>query len=155
MRRITICALTVMTMLAGLATHRGLAGEMDAKAKALAALDEEWSKASESRDAARVASYYAEDALLYPPNEPAVSGRAAAQKLWEGFFAEPSLKISWKPVHAEVAGDIGYTAGTYELSLTGPDGKTITERGKTLCVWKKQKDGTWKAIHDMWNADTK
>ena len=52
-------------------------------------------------------------------------------------------------------GDLGFTAGTYEDSVKGPDGKTVNEKGKYLCVWKKQKDGTWKAIHDMWNADSK
>ena len=60
-------------------------------------------------------------------------------------------------VHAEVAksGELGFTAGTYEDSFMGPDGKRVSEKGKYLCTWRKQKDGTWKATHDMWNTDAK
>jgi ketosteroid isomerase-like protein len=53
------------------------------------------------------------------------------------------------------SGDLGYTAGTYEDSFKGPDGKQVNEKGKYVAAWKKQKDGTWKAIHDIWNADAK
>lgn len=137
------------------ATAVALAGDMDANAKALAKLDDDWSAAAATRDAAKVASFYADDALAYPPNEPVAVGKAAAQKVWAAYFAEPSFKISWKTTHAEVKGDLGFTSGTYEDSFKGPDGKLVEEKGKYLCVWKKQKDGSWKAIHDMWNSDSK
>ncbi len=134
-----------------------LAADMDAKAKALAKLDDDWSKAAATRDADRVASFYAEDAIAYPPNEPVAIGRPAAKKVWAAYFADQTFTISWKTVHAEVAksGDLGYTAGTYEASFKGPDGKQVSEKGKYVCTWRKQKDGTWKAIHDIWNTDVK
>ena len=132
-----------------------LAADMDAGAKALAKLDDDWSKAAAARDADRVAAFYAADAIAYPPNAPAAVGRPAAKKVWTAYFADPTFAISWKTTSAEVNGDIGYTAGAYEDSFKGPDGKTVIEKGKYLCVWKKQKDGTWKAVHDMWNTDFK
>ncbi len=137
------------------AASPGLAADMDAKAKQLAKLDDDWSKAAATRDAERVAAFYAEDAIAYAPNEPAAAGRAAARKVWAAYFADPTFTISWKTTHAEVDGDLGFTAGTYQDSFKGPDGKIVNEKGKYLCVWRKQKDGTWKAIHDMWNADSK
>ena len=132
-------------------------GDMDDAAKVLVKLDEAWSAEAGKRDAGAVSSFYAEDAIVYPPNEPVMKGRAAAKKVWTAYFAEPSFNISWKTKHAEVAsgGDLGFTSGTYEDSFNGPDGKKVHETGKFLCVWKKQADGTWKAIHDMWNADAK
>lgn len=136
-----------------------MAGEADpdSDVKALIKLDDEWCKAAATRDAAKVASYYAEDAIAYPPNEPMAKGRAAAQKVWAAYLADASFSISWKTLHAEVArsGELGYTTGTYEDSFKGPDGKKVEEKGKYVCVWKKQKDGSWKAIHDTWNADAK
>ncbi|MCU0223372.1 MAG: DUF4440 domain-containing protein [Acidobacteria bacterium] len=137
------------------ATAFALAGDMDANAKALARLDDDWSAAAATRDAAKVASFYADDALAYPPNEPVAVGKAAAQKVWAAYFAEPSFRISWKTTHAGVNGDLGFTSGSYEDSYKGADGKLVQEKGKYLCVWKKQKDGNWKAIHDMWNSDSK
>jgi uncharacterized protein (TIGR02246 family) len=132
-----------------------LAADMDANAKALAKLDDEWSAAAVARDVERVASFYAEDAIAYPPGEPAAVGKAEAKKVWAAYFTDPTFAISWKTKHAEVTGDLGYTAGTYEDSFKGPDGKTVKEKGKYVCVWRKQKDGNWKAIQDIWNTDSK
>lgn len=134
-----------------------VAADMDASASVLAKRDDAWSAAAGKRDAALVASYYADNAILYPPNAPAVTGREAAQKIWTEMLADASFTLSWKTLHAEVSasGDIGYTTGSYEDSYKGPDGKLVTEKGKYVCVWKKGKDGVWKAIHDTWNSDTK
>ncbi len=114
------------------------------RVRRLAKLDDDWSKAAATRDADRVASFYAEDAIAYPPNEPVAIGRAAAKKVWASYFADVTFSISWKAVHAEVAksGDLGYTAGTYEASFKGPDGKQVSEKGKYVCTWRKQKGGT-------------
>jgi ketosteroid isomerase-like protein len=133
------------------------AAEMDIHAKVLAKLDADWSAAAEKKDPDLVASYYADDTIVYPPNETAAIGRTAAKKVWATYFAEPTFKLSWKTLHAEVSasGELGFTAGTYEDSFKGPDGKLVTETGKYLCTWKKGKDGKWKAIHDMWNSDAK
>ena len=133
------------------------AADMDAKAKVLVTIDDDWSKAAATKDAAKVSAFYAEDAIAYPPNEPAAIGRPAAQKVWANYFVDKTFTISWKTLHAEIAksGDIGYTAGTYEDSYKGPDGKLVHEKGKYTCIWKKQKNGVWKAVHDSWNSDAK
>jgi ketosteroid isomerase-like protein len=143
----------------GSASSTGKATSVDraAVAKALIQIDEAWSEAASTRDAKKVAAFMAEDGVVYPPNTPAVPGRDAVEKMWAGYFAEPSLKIGWKVLRADVAasGDLGYTSGSYELSMKLPDGNMYNEKGKYLCVWAPQKDGTWKATHDMWNSDTK
>ena len=147
---VLLAALVVM-----LAVPVAMAADMDAAAKALAKLDDDWSKAAATKDAAKIAAFYADDAIAYPPGEPMATGKAAAQKVWAAYFTEPTFAISWKTTHAEVTGDLGFTSGTYEDSFKGADGKMVHEKGKYLCVWKKQKDGSWKAIHDMWNGDAK
>ncbi|OHE77895.1 MAG: hypothetical protein A3G75_07630 [Verrucomicrobia bacterium RIFCSPLOWO2_12_FULL_64_8] len=130
---------------------------MDAQAKVLVKLDDEWSAAAAKKDVDLVVSFYAEDAIAYPPNEPVAIGRAAARKVWAAYLGDPTFTIFWKTTHAEVSasGELGFTAGTYEDSFKGADGKLVTEKGKYLCVWKKGKDGKWKAIHDTWNTDSK
>ncbi len=128
-----------------------------ADAKTLTKLDDDWSKVAGAKDVEKVMSFYTEDAIAYPPNEPVAVGHAAVKKVWATYLALPEFKISWKTVHADAAasGDLGYTAGTYELSFKGPDGKAVAEKGKYLCNWKKQKDGSWKSVQDMWNSDSK
>jgi len=127
-----------------------------ALAQQLVQLDDAWSVAAASRNADSVASFYAEDAVAYPPNMPVAVGRAAARDVWAGAFVEPTYNLSWVTTASGVApsGDLGYTAGTFQDSYTGPDGTTVSATGKYLCVWKKQADGSWKAVHDMWNYDS-
>lgn len=133
------------------------ATEMSKEARELASLDDQWSAVAGARDVEKVASFYAPDAVVYPPNEVAAVGYANAKAAWAAMLADPSLKLSWKTNRAEVSkgGELGYTAGTYALSVNGPDGKTIHDTGKYLCVWKKGPDGKWLAVDDMWNSDLK
>lgn len=123
----------------------------------LTQLDDDWSRVAATRNPDSVAAFYAADAIAYPPNEPVAVGRDAAKKVWAAYFADSTYSISWKTAHAGVAGsgDLAFTAGTYEDSFIGPDGTLVTGTGKYLCTWAKQPDGTWKAIHDIWNADSR
>jgi ketosteroid isomerase-like protein len=125
--------------------------------KELTKLDDDWSKAAGTRSADAVAAFYAPDAIAYPPNEPMAVGQPAARKVWAAAFADSTYHLSWTTQHAGVSksGDLGFTAGTYEDSFKGPDGKLVTGKGKYVCTWAKQADGTWKAIHDIWNSDAK
>src|SRR5258705_3756658 len=123
MHRLALPVFALAVLLSALAAR----AHIDANAKALAQLDDDWSKAAEKNDVERVASFYAEDAIAYPPNEPIAVGKAAARKIWATYFADPTFRISWKTVHAEVSGDLGYTTGTYEDSFKH-NGKTVTEQ---------------------------
>ena len=43
-----------------------------------------------------------------------------------------------------------------EESYNGAKGKPrVTGKGKYVCIWSLQADGSWKAIRDIWNADSR
>jgi len=121
----------------------------------LKTLDAEWSRAAGAKDLDKTASYYSDDALVLPPNLPAIQGKQQARAMWQGMFSVPGFGGGWKVSRVEVAGsgDLGYVTGTYELSETDEGGKPTTDKGKYLEVWKKQADGGWKCIIDMFNSD--
>jgi len=56
-------------------------------------------------------------------------------------------------VEASRSGDFAYDIGTYQLTMNDPQGKPMSERGKYTVVWKKQADGSWKAVADMFSSD--
>jgi ketosteroid isomerase-like protein len=118
-------------------------------------LDAEWSKAAGARDVDKTASYYSDDALILPPNIPTINGKQGARAMWQGMFSVPGFGGGWKASKVEVArsGELAYVTGTYELSETDAKGKPMTDKGKYLEVWKKQGDGTWKCVIDMFNSD--
>ena len=51
------------------------------------------------------------------------------------------------------SGEMGYIYGTYTLSMKGPSGKIEDDKGKMVEVWKKQADGKWKCVADIFNTD--
>ncbi len=131
------------------------AAGIDDSGKALAKIDDSWSESSVRRDVDLLASFYADDAVVYPPSDVMFSGRPAARKYWAAAFADPTYALTWKTLSASISksGDLGFTAGTYAESYKGTDGKMVRNTGKYVAVWTKDKDGAWKCIHDIWNAD--
>jgi ketosteroid isomerase-like protein len=107
--------------------------------------DRDFNKAVADRDMSRFLSFVAEDATFN-----ANRGREAVGKAWAPFFSADGPRISWAPTKAEslVAGDVGYTVGTWERRTPGPDGSVTVTRGQYLTVWQKQKEGSWQATFD-------
>jgi len=121
---------------------------------ALKDLDAQWSKAASAKDVESTVSYYADDAVLMPPNARLATG-AAIRDFWKSMIASPGFAGGWKVTKAEVArsGDLAYLTGTYEMTENDASGKPVNDRGKYVEVWKKQADGKWKAVADMFNSD--
>jgi ketosteroid isomerase-like protein len=107
--------------------------------------DRDFNRAVADRDVNRFLSFVAEDATFNTNR-----GREAVGKAWAPFFSADGPKISWAPTKAEslVAGDVGYTVGTWERRAKGPDGAVKVTHGQYLTVWQKQKDGSWQATYD-------
>lgn len=113
------------------------------------------SRAISERNLEGIVAFYAEDALLLPAAEPAVSGKAAIRAEWKHILAIPSFESTSSLSRVEVAasGDLGYTTGTYLAKMLGEDGKPATEPGKWVTVWKRQKDGRWLIAVETYNTD--
>ncbi len=118
--------------------------------KAVRDADAEWSRVAGAKDLDKTVSFYADDAMVLPPNQPMVTSKTGIRNLWKGFL-DSLTDISWKTTRVEMAksGDVGYLIGTY--AMTTKDGTKDT--GKYCEVWKKQADGKWKVAVDMFSSD--
>lgn len=118
-------------------------------------LDSEWSKAAGARDVDKTVSYYAADAVVMPPNISALTTREAIRGLWQSMLGSPGFSGGWNATRVEVArsGDLGYVSGNYEFTEKDAGGKPMTDKGKYVAVWKKQADGSWKCVVDMFSSD--
>ena len=126
-----------------------------ASAAALQAVDEQWSATAGRNDLAGTVAFYANDAVLLPPNAPTAKDQKSIRESWAALLG-PNTAVSWKVSKAEVAksGELGYLYGTYELSIKDPKGgPPVRDVGKLVEVWKKQADGEWKCIVDTYNSD--
>ena len=116
-----------------------------------------WAKDAALKDPARSADYYsAADAVAIFPHSAPITGRDNIQGVLAAMMADPNFAISFQGAKAEASkgGDLVYTVGSYSLTKSDPkDKKPVTDKGKYMRVYKKQADGTWKAVADMINSD--
>jgi ketosteroid isomerase-like protein len=138
------------------ASKAGPPDTREADARAIQAVDEATKRAAKAKDAAAVVdTWYADDGSAFYPNMPICTGKEALRKQWAAMLSTPGFAVDWQITKLEVSrsGDLAYTPFTYQMTLQGPDGKPVHDRGKGLAVWKKQPDGTWKGLADMFNSD--
>jgi uncharacterized protein (TIGR02246 family) len=108
--------------------------------------------ALESRDSAKVASYYAPDAVLATPGRPAVRGVEAVSKAIRNDMADPSFRLSVSDGKTDVAasGDLAYRRVSLTVTYTNPQTKQVENAAATaLTVFRKQADGSWKVVEDF------
>lgn len=80
---------TLVTLALGLAaTAVCSAGDMKIK-QALRDLDDQWSKAAGAKDLEKTVSYYAEGAIVMPPNAPGAKTKEAIRSAWKELLATP------------------------------------------------------------------
>ena len=104
-----------------------------------------------AKDWAAVAATYTEDAVIMPPNGPAVAGRANVQAFLEAF--PPISDFNFEIIKVEGLGDMAYVRGTYTMTITPEGGYPITDSGKYIEIRKKQADGSWLLHRDIFNSN--
>ena len=108
--------------------------------------------ALQAKDAAKVNSYYAPDAVIATAGRPAAKdGRAVSRAIMDD-LADANFKMSLSHEKTEVAasGDLAYRRGSYKITATDPQTKQVEHSvGTYLTVFKKQAGGSWKVVEDF------
>jgi uncharacterized protein (TIGR02246 family) len=127
--------------------------KIDTKAEGekLMQVSREWSKAAEARDIEKTLNYWADEAVVISAGEPELRGKKAIREMVEGSINDPNFAISWEPISAEVSeqGDMGYLLENAKISIKDSTGNILVQNFRTVTVWKKQNDGTWKNMVDV------
>lgn len=87
-------------------------------------------------------AFLADDSVVFNPDP--MNGK----EVWRARPAGPGL-LSWHPVYSEVslAGDLGFNTGPFDFRPK-PGGKPVAF-GQFATIWKRQADGSWKALLDL------
>jgi uncharacterized protein (TIGR02246 family) len=128
----------------------------DADVKAVRDVEAAWSKDAGAKDADKFAGYYTDDGSLLLPNAPIINGKEAIKAAVKGMMSDPNFALNFQGTRAEASkgGDTVWSIGAYAMTVSDPKTKKpVTDKGKYLTVFKKQADGSWKAIADMVNSD--
>jgi len=123
-------------------------------AKIIHALDEGFMRNLATGDVKQLAAdFYAEDAQFLPANHPAIIGRPAIQQALEALIAAGLHKLVLRTDKIEVAGDFAYGIGKHQMTIKTAAGAEIHDEGKYLVVYRRQPDGQWRAVADIFNSD--
>jgi ketosteroid isomerase-like protein len=141
----------LIVLVVGACAALGQAG--DTETEALLSADAAWMKVYHAKDLAKSLAFCDERASMLPPNAPIATGKDAIAKVIASDFANGNTTWHANKAGVALSGDLGYTSGTSELITKDASGKTLVDKGKFLTVWKKQKDGSWKVLFDMFNSD--
>ena len=109
----------LVAVVASLTAGCGLSVNVEEERNNLLTLDREWSQTT--KDMEKFVSYFAPDASVYPPGMPVATGPAAIRDAFTKMSSVPGFSLAWTPTKADVSatGDLGYTTGTYEVTMTG------------------------------------
>jgi ketosteroid isomerase-like protein len=101
-------------------------------------------------DAATVASFYSEDAALFPPGADRVDGRSAIQAFWQGAIDSGMTIVDLHAIEVDARQDIAGEVGVFILSVPGDSGSTNVD-GQYIVIWKRV-GHTWQLYRDIWNT---
>src|SRR5437867_2849205 len=87
----------------GMTGPRNIMDSFEAERASLMQASRDGAKASATRDVDLIASFWAEDAIVLPPDQSAVVGKRAIREFIRQSLAMPGFSISWEPEQATIA----------------------------------------------------
>jgi uncharacterized protein (TIGR02246 family) len=97
------------------------------------------------------AALFTDDAVLLPPNAPAVRGREGARSILAPMIF---TEMRGTALEIENRGDLAVARGVYAFTGRLKAAPTIVrDTGKWVAVLRRQPDGTWLIATNVWNSD--
>jgi ketosteroid isomerase-like protein len=99
-------------------------------------------------------SFWDDNGIKMSPDAPALIGKEGIRALMEMIFGVFDSEAPFVLDEAVIAGDWALGRATWTLSSTPKEGgETSTRSLKSLDIFRKQADGSWKLYVDCWNYD--
>jgi uncharacterized protein (TIGR02246 family) len=129
--------------------------DVEADITALKKIEEEWAAANTSGDIDKLVSFFTDNAVNIPPNEPALIGKEAIRDWFQQYFDQFTMEEDGTVVDVQVSGDLAFTRGTF-TSIQTPKtvGESLKSNGSWVTIYRKQSDGTWRCICNIWSDES-
>lgn len=112
--------------------------------------DRNFNKRAQEKGIAEAFLYYADEKVIKPtPGQYPIVGKFALLEFYKN--NPPDYKLTWEPLRAEASGTLGYTFGSYTLTVKTTMGTDTTLYGNYVSVWRKKNDGSWRYVIDAGN----
>lgn len=128
--------------------------DLEAEKAAILRTDSTWAAlATQSKDAEKIVAYWSDDAVVIAPGEEPVKGKDALRKMVNDMNNISGFSISWRSsdVHFSPDAKMAYMYGENLFSMNDSAGNKIVIPGRGYTIWRKEADGNWKCVVDIWN----
>lgn len=98
---------------------------------------------------ARIADFYAEDTVVFPPRGEAMRGRAVQVTHWTRPPQRQILAHSAVAERIDVSGDLATEWGTLNVTFKEGDAAPVESTSTYISVWTRR-DGVWRKQMDSW-----
>jgi uncharacterized protein (TIGR02246 family) len=145
---ITLCA---SSTLLGCGTS---APDLEQARRAVVAADSAWAAAAAARDLEGSVNAMADDGIMLPPDQAPVVGRTAIKEYMAAAHATPGFSVQWVTGETRVAssGDLAYSFDRSRYTIPDSSGTIRTIHAKGVTVWRREADGRWRCVADIWNS---
>ncbi len=149
---LVVCALLALTSTACQPHAQEAGPPSEDDVGAIEGIIQQYVQAMLAKDLNAWAGLWTEDAVVMPPNSPALEGREAIIRDW---MAGPTPTVFVLDVlDIDGRGDVAYVRGTYSITRTVAGvPEPVRDDGKYLSILKKQPDGRWLFAVDTWSSD--
>jgi uncharacterized protein (TIGR02246 family) len=148
----TAAALT----LGGCAKEGAGSANPDSVKHAIKADETKWNQQFKDKDQEGLVDHYADDAFFVAPGVAGTEGSTPIRQTFANALTDPAFEVHFSSDKIDVArsGDMAYARGKFSEKYTDKKtGKVMSDSGSYLTVYKKQDDGSWKAVEDFAAAD--
>lgn len=132
------------------------AADPDAVKSAIKADEKKWNDEFKAKDAESLVGHYADDAYFVAPGIKPADGSTPIRKAYADAMSDPAFSVTFASDKIDTAGsgDLAYARGHFSEKYTDPKtSKVMTDSGSYITVYRKQQDGSWKAVEDFAAAD--
>lgn len=133
-----------------LASMAGSTAWADSVRDAIDAVNQQWTKHYNAKDAAGVAKLYTNDALRLAPDASRVQGRAAIQAQLQKELDDGGQNIKFQTTDLGSDGGLIWEVGNFSVDIAQQSAK-VTATGNYITVYRKDADGVWRIAVDTWN----
>jgi uncharacterized protein (TIGR02246 family) len=118
----------------------------------LAAMRAEWAEDLRTKKDDGYVRLDADDGVFLEPTGARITGKSAITALMKHVMATFNSNITLHSVSVEVSGTLAYDSGDYVETLTPrAAGKPMQVQGTYLTIFKRQPDGQWRIMEQMWS----
>jgi ketosteroid isomerase-like protein len=127
----------------------------EAAAQELMKQSRAWAKAASSKNKEETLDFWSDDAVVMMPGQPKFEGKEAIRQMIGKSMQAQGFEANWEPKAAFVSqsGDLGYVLTHNYFKMPDLKGNMINTFNKGVEIWRKQEDGSWKCVVDIFNED--